>query len=511
MKQQLIRSVGDGYQPMQSVGRAEALWWPGTTTQQPLAERSSGDRVLINIAHVTDLHVIDASSPSRAEHTELLGAIAKWRIMLPMHRPYELLTNHALAMMCQTIRRDPYSPHSDTPYDMALVTGDCIDNAQRNELDTYLAILGGGTVHLPYDGVQSVAATVGAEEAFFWCPDPHVDDRWKRTYGFPGVEGLLEAISQPYVCSGIGLQWLAAIGNHDVMLQGTAFTSERSEVLAVGDQKATAMPSSFDPDDPLGAYLNDPADYVIEAPTRLVRADANRRTVSQTEWVAAHQSIRAGFDGANARGADYVRDLDHVRVIVMDTNHPYGHYEGSIGAAQVAWLEDRIAETEKWIVLATHHGLAALNNETPPSPQRDDVSYGERLLADAVALVLHRHDRVLAWLNGHRHYHRVVHHPHPESRTEGFWEITTGSIIDWPSQARAVEIVQRADKSIVIICTPIDHDGDVIPGPDAAGSLAGIAGLHRELAANVMAMGGARRVTNPDQTGVLHLGVRSGP
>ncbi len=182
----------------------------------------------------------------------------------------------------------------------------------------------------------------------------------------------------------------------------------------------------------------------------------------------------------------------------MDTNHPHGHYEGSVGESQLAWLDDRISETTKWVVIATHHGLESLTNTTPSDTLQNNaegMSTEERLLADRVAAVLHRHNRVLAWLSGHRHYHRIVHQPHPEGRTAGFWEITTASIIDWPSQGRAIEIVQRSDGSVVIICTPIDHEGDLVPGPSAAESIAGIAGLHRELTANLVGSGAAARLT----------------
>jgi hypothetical protein len=96
----------------------------------------------------------------------------------------------------------------------------------------------------------------------------------------------------------------------------------------------------------------------------------------------------------------------------------------------------------------------------------------ERLLAQALTAALHRHPCVVAWLVGHSHLHRVAAHPHPAGQGGGFWEITTASIIDWPSQTRAVEILRHADASLEIVCTLLDHGGEV-------GSLAA---LHRDLA-----------------------------
>ena len=72
---------------------------------------------------------------------------------------------------------------------------------------------------------------------------------------------------------------------------------------------------------------------------------------------------------------------------------------------------------------------------------------------------------VVLWLNGHIHTNRIKAHP-------GFWEVTTCSIVDWPCQARLIEIFQTTDGRVAIGCTMLDHDGD------------GLAGLHRELAGN---------------------------
>ena len=51
--------------------------------------------------------------------------------------------------------------------------------------------------------------------------------------------------------------------------------------------------------------------------------------------------------------------------------------------------------------------------------------------------------------------------------------MTTGSLVDWPCQARLIEIFRTRDDQLAIACTMVDHDGK------------GLAGLHRELAANV--------------------------
>ncbi len=70
------------------------------------------------------------------------------------------------------------------------------------------------------------------------------------------------------------------------------------------------------------------------------------------------------------------------------------------------------------------------------------------------------------WLNGHIHANRIT----PRG---SFWEVTTSSLVDWPCQARLVEIFKTRGGLLAIACTMLDHDG------------ASLAGLHRELAGNV--------------------------
>ena len=505
-------------------------------------DRLVGARALLRLVHLTDTHVIDASSPARAEYVELAAATdARWDIMVPMFRPHELLQQHALATMVDTINAIKVAPVSGEALDVVIVTGDCVDNAQRNELNAYLAVLDGGTVHLPYDGVQSVAACLhvsssgtadvddllqgpadedadvastweagglirevadGVSESVvdhafepggdsgFWCPDPSVDDHWKRAYGFPSYPGLLEAINAPFVSEGLKLPWLGVVGNHDWLRQGTAKTSDVLEAIAVGAQKVTGMPPGFLPEDALAAYLEEPASYNVGAPTRLVRADPDRAGISADDFIRAHiesdqrsprGTVRGHGFGAdvNVLRPDYVADFGAVQIIAIDTNHPAGHYQGSVGLAQLAWLEERLVEAKNvYVLLASHHPTEALTNETKAEGFADD-----RVLADPVAEVLHRHPCVIGWLTGHRHHHRIKAHRDPLGLNPGFWEITTSSIIDWPSQARILEVLQLADGCVVLASTVVDHHGTVDPGLRAAESLVGLAGAHREIAA----------------------------
>jgi metallophosphoesterase (TIGR03767 family) len=424
---------------------------------------------LINLLHLSDAHVMDTVSPARCEWIELQAEDPYWNNLLHMHRPYEALTHWALAAHVAELRRNPFAPWTNKAFDLAISTGDSIDNAQANELQAFLKIMSGGSIALSaYGGVHEKGPELGPGAWPFWCPDAEVSDMWKPL-GYPVVPGFVARASAELHSEGLGFAWTSVPGNHDVMRQGTALPNTAIEAIAVGARKALAGPSDFRPGDPQGLYVEHPEQF-CSGTTRLISTSTLRRSVDRREWLAAHMQHGAlGYGQSQVRSgkADAIVDTEHVRIILLDTNHPAGNFEGSIGSAQIAWLEERlveVAQSGRLVVLASHHGSASLKNERGADP--------ERLLAQALIDTVHRHPCVVAWLVGHRHLHRVMAHPHPGGHGGGFWEITTASIIDWPSQTRAVEIIRHGDGSLELVCTLLDHQGE-------AGSLAV---LHRDLA-----------------------------
>ena len=439
----------------------------------------SRSRTVVRLVHLSDLHVIDVASPARAEWVELLGDDPKWRPLLHMHRPYEALTHWALAAHVDAIHRDPAAPWTGGAYDLALSTGDNIDNAQRNELDAYLAIMAGGRTQLAASGgpqdpaggldAGTTAPSAPVEPWPFWCPIPGVVDTWKPL-GYPAVDDYFERVDATLSSPGVGIPWASLPGNHDLMRQGTSLTNQRLESIAVGPTKSLQRPLGFLPDDPSTMFVEAPERFSC-GPMRPVPSDPDRRAIDLEEWFAAHAAAGAvGDDDDHVRetGAgcgDKIIDVADVRIVVLDTNHPDGDYQGSIGTAQLAWLDERLTEVDtepgRYAIIASHHGSASLDNVRGGRP--------DRLLGDAMLDVVHRHPCAIAWLVGHRHIHRIEPRP---GAAGGFWEISTGSIIDWPSQVRAVEVVEHADGTIEIVTTLLDHGAP-------ADSLAA---LHRDVA-----------------------------
>jgi len=102
-------------------------------------------RPLLCLVHLTDLQLADVQSPARFEFLNRSFADPRYAEIVPVHRPQEALAAHAVHAMLRTVNA-AHGPATGAPLRLAVTTGDAIDNAQWNELQTFLALLDGGLV-----------------------------------------------------------------------------------------------------------------------------------------------------------------------------------------------------------------------------------------------------------------------------------------------------------------------------------------------------------------------------
>lgn len=449
-----------------------------------------GSSVLLRLLHVSDMHLIDAGSPARSDWVEAKADDPKWHPLLHMCRPFDTLVNWGLASFVRGAKNN-----GGELADLAIFTGDNIDNAQQNELDAYLALLDGGTFSFPYEGPQeahwaSDPRTASLRDSRgrwpFWVPDGGVNDLWQDQHGYPNLPGLLHETGRQITSPGLGLPWLPVMGNHDVMRQGTAYSTPHLDQIATGAWRAATGPANFAPPSPFDAYMANVAAFSDGEVRFPVSRNPGRRSITRTEFIGAHieQARRLGHArGFTSTGSgDYVHDCDYVRIVVLDTNHPDGHYQGSIGDHQLVWLHEVLTASDRDqvpVLVATHHGGISLDNTyVDPSPLNEHSAEDRKLAAEMEA-VLHRHRSVVAWLVGHRHIHRIRPISDPLGVGSGFWEITTGSLIDSPTEARLVEVIAGADQSIGIRTSIVSHDDCDTEHPEQSIRLGA---LHRHLA-----------------------------
>ena len=88
----------------------------------------------------------------------------------------------------------------------------------------------------------------------------------------------------------------------------------------------------------------------------------------------------------------------------------------------------------------------------------------------------------MLWVNGHSHENRVT--PHPRPGGGGFWEVLTAAHVDWPQQARIVELADNRDGTLSIFGTLIEHAGPARPAGVGPGRVLDLAAWSRELSFN---------------------------
>ncbi len=442
-------------------------------TDASAGEQFRAGQVLACIAHLTDLHVTDVQSPARFEFMNREYADPRFRELLPMHRPQEALNEHAIAAMIRALNGITASPVAGAPIDLAIMSGDAIDNAQWNELATSMALLGGGHVRADsggesYEGVQSP----GWPDDFFWKPDGAIkgEDLMRGAYGFPHVPRVLDRALRPFQSPGLRVHMLGCHGNHEEVSQGVGIVTPALAAAMVGFHKPFRLPDGLDRDAAVEIFVRRPEAFT-SGPDIPVTPDAHRRPFTRGEFIELTAGVRED------QSLYYVHDTPAVRFVVLDTVCTAGGADGCIDEDQVRWLERRLQEVrDRPVVITSHHTLDALGNKRRAG--------GSRYIdVDELLEVVHEGGNVVLWLNGHIHANAIRPRPDPRENGGGFWEVTTCSLVDWPCQARVVELFEAGEDLLAIACTMVDHDGP--PDPGGALEPAELAALHRQLAGNV--------------------------
>jgi len=110
----------------------------GAARPTEAGEGGSG-RPLGCLVHITDLQLADVQSPTRFEFLNARFADPRYAEILPVQRPQEALTVHAVDATIRTLGA-VRGPAAGLPLQLAVTTGDAIDNAQWNELQAFLAL-----------------------------------------------------------------------------------------------------------------------------------------------------------------------------------------------------------------------------------------------------------------------------------------------------------------------------------------------------------------------------------
>ncbi|WP_155057036.1 TIGR03767 family metallophosphoesterase [Streptomyces blattellae] len=455
----------------------------------PKSGRAGRRTALAAFVQLTDLHLIDSQHPLRLEFLRSTDVHA-WR-------PQEALTVPGAISLVERVNALRGAPVTGSPLHFAMTTGDNTDNNAKSELEWFLTIMSGGRVTPDsgdprhYEGVQNS----GLKQ--YWQPDSTARDADKQL-GFPHIEGFLAAAIREMNSPGLTIPWYSTVGNHDAMPLGTyghgdsylaEFAVGGKKLMSLSASEAKKLQDTLKGDtDPKGTWFRD----LLRAHSRDLRSvtpDDNRAPFTAAEYVEAHldpayQGVGPaghGYSAANVEaGTQYYsfRISDDVIGISLDTTDAGGHYNGSVGASQLRWLERTLRQNKgSYALVFSHHTSGTMTNLRPDPARPNDRRHG----GEDVLAVLGRHTNVVAWVNGH--IHRNVITPHTASGGHSFWEISTASHVDFPQLARVVEVVDNKDGTLSLFTTLIEsaapHRTDFTDL-----SQTGLAALYRELSFN---------------------------
>ncbi|WP_158881751.1 TIGR03767 family metallophosphoesterase [Amycolatopsis anabasis] len=500
--------------------------WP-LVVREELAPAKAGrdDRRTARASFVqfTDLHITDAESPARFEYLHPLIGSA--------HRPQETLGPVATTALVRRVNALRGGPFTGKPFDFMMTTGDNTDNHEHLELSWFLDILNGGTVTpnsgdpATYQGVQDSGSPL------FWNPGkPLADDYTKK--GFPQLPGLLGAATAEFTSPGLDIPWYCTFGNHDDSIVGSLPDLPGIENWYTGRYKIIGKDESTSRK--LAEAINTPGRSVPVAELfggsgtiREVTPDERRRPFSTAEFVQAHLDAAHtgpgpeghGFTGNNADGRNVYytfRIAPGITGISLDTTTLAGFADGSIGLGQFLWVEKTLQRgssryydffgnkvthqvTDELFILFSHHTSGTMGNVLPDSRHPLEP----RLNGDTFVGLLNRFPNVLAWVNGHTHLNKITAHP-GKTPEQGFWEINTASHIDFPQQARVIEVADNADGTLSLFTTLVEAEA-----PYAADygdtSAQALASLYRELSYNDLHADLGRQGSAPDRNTELVL------
>lgn len=374
-----------------------------------------------------DPQLIDNESPIR-----FAGVYAL--VFGSTYRPQEHLTTQVFESHVRTGRR--LSELAGRPFELAFVAGDLTDGGQENEVDWFITIMAGGIVN----------------------PDSGAND--------DPVPGPGNDFSDPFVSDGIGVPWVAAIGNHETLYMGTFEPTDEVQAAAVGDEVFNGVRAALglrDAEGVRGGFRDGSRPDAPIVTSGRTPPDPARRILPQQELLqrlyeapgepAGHglsvEDVEAdrGYFSFYPLGAD--RPLRFIVLNTIQRDPPSSL--GRVDEVQFAWLEAELAAAAaagELVIVGSHHRSGDFYEASPIQP-------------GAFVAALGRHGNVVLHLTGHGHRNLATRIGRVEDGPEvkhSYWELMQASTVDFPMQSRAIELVYNGGGYLSIYLTNIDHN-----------------------------------------------------
>jgi len=433
---------------------------------------------LLHFFSMTDIHIADKESPAQGNYygwSAAFGAGASGSNFSSAYSPVICYTTQVLDAAVQTVN----AINNEAPFDFGIFLGDAVNNTQYNELRWYIDVLDGKEI------TPSSGDHIGSD---------NID--YQKSYHAAGLNK--------------SIPWYQVVGNHDQFYMGTFLENDYIRSLHIGDTIQNASINMNLPPSPdnQGYYMgvvdgstpdgiikgSGPEEYYATSPK--VVPDPDRHSLSTTnvsngvtsgsstlKWMTeffntTSTPVGHGFTQSNL-GSDFAcytfepKTNIPIRVLVLDdtckanVNAQVPYYaQGCVDQARYDWLVNELDKGQSdgmLMIIAAHIPVApqtSLTNSVPmdifynpPTADPHSIKTDNELLT-----TLHNYPNLMLWISGHRHLNTITAQPssdpsHPEN---GFWEVETASIRDFPQEFRTFNIVRNSDNTISIIAIDVD-------------------------------------------------------
>lgn len=267
--------------------------------------------------------------------------------------------------------------------------------------------------------------------------------------------------------NGLTMPWYMVYGNHDSYPLGTVPLPDLVDLTSIATGRFYMLKHH---------RFIDEFFYSKPAPGPLGHGFANVDAARR----AANYGQTSGYYAFDAGGGRF-------RMIAMNTaidgsdprlpptllRNPFALSDGTIDAAQFAWIKSELAQA------AARHQLVLVFSHHPDNSFAEFGAFAKLVPIQVTAAQLDAElaswPNVVAWVAGHTHMHRIrafkvsggngsngsitttVACKGPGTCT-GFWEIETASLIDWPQEQRMLEIFDNHDGSGTIRGAALTHN-----------------------------------------------------
>ncbi len=155
--------------------------------------------------------------------------------------------------------------------------------------------------------------------------------------------------------------------------------------------------------------------------------------------------------------------------------------EGSIDDPQFRWLREQLdlaASLGEYVITYGHHTLKTTRFPST-DPTEFPIHYGKRITSrqqptnvsvETLEDLFCSYKNFLVHVDGHEHENSLREHkcegvpPPGYSNVNPFYEISTAAHLDWPQQARMIELIDNGNRTMSLVLTVLDHGGPPNPG-----------------------------------------------